>query len=66
LKSKSWNPAEPLVADVDFKHTTDKIVLLDLKRRYYLSGHLTDRGKRKILERQAGLQNLRFDPILNY
>jgi TonB family protein len=42
MKSKSWNPAEPLVADVDFKNTTDKIVLLDLKRRYYFSAHLTD------------------------
>jgi TonB family protein len=46
LKSNSWNPAEPLVADVNFKNTTDKIVLLDLKRRYYFSAHLTDRRKR--------------------
>jgi TonB family protein len=46
LKSKSWNPAEPLVADVYFKNTTDKIVLLDLKRRYYFSAHLTDTSKR--------------------
>lgn len=41
LKNKSWNSAEPLVADVFFKNTTDKIVLLDLKGRYYFSGRLT-------------------------
>jgi hypothetical protein len=46
LKNKSWNPAEPLVADVDFKNTTDKIVLLDLKRHYHFSAQLTDSRRR--------------------
>ena len=45
VKGKSWNPAEPLIADVYLKNTTDKIVLLDLKGQYYFSGGLTDRRK---------------------
>ncbi len=46
LKSKSWNSTEPLVADVYFKNTSDRILLLDLKRGYYFSAHLTDTRKR--------------------
>lgn len=46
LRNKNWVPNEPLIADLQFKNTTDKIVLLDLKAKYYFSGHLTDKRKR--------------------
>jgi hypothetical protein len=46
VRNKTWVPNEPLIADLQFKNTTDKIVLLDLKGRYYFSGHLTDKQNR--------------------
>jgi TonB family protein len=45
LQNKTWNPNEPLIAELQFKNTIDKIVLLDLKGKYYFAGQLTDKRK---------------------
>ena len=46
LRNKDWTSNEPLIVDLEFKNTIDKIVLLDLKGRYYFSGQLTDKQNR--------------------